>query len=55
MTCLQAPHGVTGVFESAMIAIISKSFSPAAMAEKNAFRSAQIERPKEIFSTLHPR
>jgi hypothetical protein len=39
---------------SATIAIAANFFSPAAMAEKTAVRSAQLVRPYDAFSTLHP-
>ncbi len=55
ITWRQAPQGVTGVFESAMIAMASKSFSPAAKAVKMALRSAQLVKPNEMFSILQPR
>jgi hypothetical protein len=53
-TCRQAPHGVTGVFESETTTKASKSLSPSAMAAQMAALSAQIVKPNERFSTLHP-
>jgi hypothetical protein len=53
-TCRQAPQGNAGVLPSATTAIAARRLAPAAMAADTALRSAQMVRPYEAFSTLHP-
>jgi hypothetical protein len=53
-TCRHAPQGVIGSSAVDTIAISSNSFVPDAMAEKTATLSAQMVRPKDAVSMLHP-
>ena len=59
MTWRQTPQGgkmsVTTPFLPPTTAMDSNSVSPAAMAVKNAVRSAQLLGPKAAFSMLQPR
>lgn len=53
-TCLHAPHGNAGVLPEEVIAIESISLQPSETALKTAVLSAQLLKPYETFSTLHP-
>jgi len=53
-TWRQAPHGDAGSCVSAAMTILVNSRQPAATAAKTALRSAQMVRPKLMFSTLQP-
>lgn len=53
-TCLQAPHGGVNALLSATIQIFLRLISPSETALKIELLSAQLVKPYEAFSTLHP-